>query len=325
MNVYHNGNGNSWETGSQENKLTPIPINKTFLWEEQEIFLPAVYVGKAGVVLDVCAKIPLEEMRLFLKKWDKKRRLSLKTPEEFEQMETDNPSCHEFFVDMCLNHIPLTSRMFSSLRWYPMHLAKDWKNDRNAEKVVEAYGCDRECCWYLSRLVYDWKREPIQTPHDISLLLHTRLHPVTTAHFTTDLSCGGEQIKTIHPVTGQEYTLTLHGCEQETVSFTGMRAPGMHYPEYGQALSYSVQPEISRELLDIRDCAEGDRPRAEDVPENTDRIGGHSSVVFMAGKETDPHRRTTFSSLHFEPVSEIRWRVVFQVKDRKDMEIEFSI
>ncbi len=264
-------------------------------------------------------------MRLFLKKWDKKRRLSLKTAEEFEQMEADNPGGREFFVDICLNDIPLTSRMFSSLRWYPMLLEEEWQNDKNAEKLMAAYECDRECCWYLSRLVYDWQGESIQAPLEISLFFHTRLHPVTTEYFTTNLSCDGEQIKTIHPATGQEYTLTLHGCKQEKVSFTGMGAPGMHYPEYGLALSYSVQPEISREFLDIRDCAEGNRPRVEEVPENTDRIGGSSSVVFMTGKEADPHKRAAFSSLYFEPVSEIRWRVVFQIKDKEDMEIGFSI
>lgn len=41
-----------------------------------------VKAGKPGVVLDVCAKIPIEEMTAFLKKWNKERRLSLKTPED---------------------------------------------------------------------------------------------------------------------------------------------------------------------------------------------------------------------------------------------------
>ena len=60
MDVYHDNN--IWGKGSRETKLTALPVNHSFLWGEQEIFIPAVYVGKAGAALDVCAKIPTEDM-----------------------------------------------------------------------------------------------------------------------------------------------------------------------------------------------------------------------------------------------------------------------
>lgn len=58
MDVYYNGNGDPWGHGKQKNKLTKVPVDQTFLWETQEIFIPAVYVGEAGAILDICAKIP---------------------------------------------------------------------------------------------------------------------------------------------------------------------------------------------------------------------------------------------------------------------------
>ena len=114
MDVYHDKN--IWGKGTPDAKLTALLINRSFLWEKQEILIPAVYVGKAGAALDVCAKIPTEDMAAFLKKWDYKRRMSLKTPEEFDQLDADNPGSREFAVEICLDDIPLLCRMSSSMR-----------------------------------------------------------------------------------------------------------------------------------------------------------------------------------------------------------------
>lgn len=75
MDVYYNGNGDPWGHGKQKNKLTKVPVDQTFLWETQEIFIPAVYVGEAEAILDICAKIPSEAMISFLKKWNRTKRL----------------------------------------------------------------------------------------------------------------------------------------------------------------------------------------------------------------------------------------------------------
>lgn len=342
MNVYHNGNGDIWGRHSHKNKLAAFPISKTFLWGTQEVTVPAVYIGNAGAVLDICTKIPLEDMIFFLKKWDKKRRLSLHTQEEYELIEFDNPASREFTVDMQLNGSPLTCRMGSSLRWYPSDIfqteAPEEKipNDREAENLMMAYSCDKSCCWHFMRLVYDWNKEQVFTPQNISLLFSARPLSVTTEHFTTDISCNivkttnstfhglSRCIKTAHPGTGQEYTLTLHGCEQTQTSFAKIGKKGVIYPEYSQVLSYSVSPEIDRDLLDIRDCSEGDHPRMADAPDKSSRSDG-ATAVFMAGKNPVLGRRAACSSLHFEPVTEVQWRIVFQVKNKEDIEISFPV
>lgn len=346
MEVYYNGNGNCREHGPKSQKLTAIPIGRTFLWEDQEILLPALYVGQTGTVLDICAKISLEKTLLFLQKWNRERGLSSHTPEEFEQMDADNPGGREFLVDICLNGEPLTIRMGSSLRWYPpaafaasgmeeaassnpsgtetAYTAEDWRNDRNAELLTTAYGCDRECCWYFNRLTYDWGKEPVLSPQNVSLRFKERPFPVTTAHFTTGLSCQGQQIKAAHPRTKQEYTLTLHHCEQTRHDFSGIGAEGLRYPEYCQILTYSVSPEIERSLLDIRDCAESDPPKSADAAPGSHACDG-PTAVFMAWKDSAPDRRTAASSMHFAPVSETQWRVVFQVSDREDLNLSFDL
>ena len=332
MDVYHDNN--IWGKGSPETKLTALPINHSFLWGEQEILIPAVYVGKAGAVLDVCAKIPIEDMAAFLKKWDYKRRMSLKTPEEFEQIDADNPGSREFVVEICLDGTPLVLRMSSSLRWYPESVIQmgnanpasedGFENNKSAEEWMRAYSCDKGCCWYFERLSYNWNGEPILSPQNISLAFRANLISITAGHFSTGGSCDGKTVKTADPITGQEYTLTLHSCEQIRNSFAEIGAKGVVYPEYCQILSYSIAPEIDHSLFCIRDCAEGDHPRMGDTQEPPSGSNG-PTAVFMAGKNAAPDNRMAVSSLHFEPVSEVQWRMVFQIKPKNDTEISFPI
>ena len=332
MDVYHDNN--IWGKGSPETKLTALPINHSFLWGEQEILIPAVYVGKAGAVLDVCAKIPIEDMAAFLKKWDYKRRMSLKTPEEFEQIDADNPGSREFVVEICLDGTPLVLRMSSSLRWYPENVIQmenanpasedGFENNKSAEEWMRAYSCDKGCCWYFERLSYNWNGEPILSPQKISLAFRANLISITAGHFSTGGSCDGKTVKTADPITGQEYTLTLHSCEQIRNSFAEIGAKGVVYPECCQILSYSIAPEIDHSLFCIRDCAEGDHPRMGDTQEPPSGSNG-PTAVFMAGKNAAPDNRMAVSSLHFEPVSEVQWRMVFQIKPKNDAEISFPI
>ncbi|WP_276948933.1 hypothetical protein [Acetatifactor muris] len=335
MDVYHDSN--IWGKGKTGTKLTALPVSHSFLWEEQEILIPAVYVGKAGAVLDICARIPVEDMAAFLKKWDYERRMSLRTPEEFEMIDADNPGSRELAVEICLDGVPLVCRMSSSLRWYPENIIQlgsagpagedGFENNKSAVEWMEAYGCDRGCCWYFERLSYNWDNEPILSPQRISLAFRANLISVTAGHFSTDLSCNGEMVKTAHPITGQEYTLTLHRCEQIRNSFAEIGAKGVVYPEYCQVLSYSIEPEIDSSLFDIRDCAESDHPEMGDAQDARRRPGGSDgpTAVFMAGRNVSPDKRMAVSSLHFEPVPAVQWRMVFRIKPKDDMEISFPV
>lgn len=330
MDVYHDGN--IWGKNKDE-KLAALAVNQTFLWDKQDIFIPAVYVGKAGAVLDVCAKIPTEDMKVFLKKWDKDRRLSLKAPEEYEQIEADNPSCREFTVAMNLDHTALARSMSSSIRWYPKEILQmentnpnseeEWKNEKQADEWMNTYGCCRNCCWYFLRLSYNWTDKPILSPKKLSLTFQADFIAIIAGHFSTDStdkSCDGKTIKTVHPVTGLEYTLILHGCEQTWHSFAEIGAKGVSYPEYCQILSYDITPEIDRNLFDIRDCTQNDQPRIGET-----QVESGPSAIFLAGKSATPDRRMAASSLHFEPVSSVQWRMIFQIKPKKDIQISFPI
>lgn len=353
MPVYYNKNGNPFGRSKNSEKLTAYPVGRTFLWENQEVLIPAVYTGKSGAILDICIKIPLEDMILFLKKWNKDRRLSLHTQEEYEQMETDNPCCIDFEADMYFDDIPLKQRMRSSLMWYPkevFYLEDDdalspaaqsadlqeedeveipavdaCSNDRDAEKLMKTYDLDRSFCWYFGRLVYCWQTKALLSPGKIALTLKAEPKSITVSHFTTDLSCLEQIIKITHPTTGQKYLLTLHECKETKLPLSDFGKKNMLYPRYCHELFYSVSPRPECNLLDIRDCDDGDSPRRADASDNILSESCGPTAIFAAGRSGCLDKSIAFSSLRFQPVPKICWRVVFWIKPKEDAEISFAI
>lgn len=358
MNVYYSKK--LWGRDRYAKKLTPVPLQKTILWEKHELFIPAVYVGKAGAVLDVCEKIPVSDMEAFLKKWDRERRLSLKTQEELEQFHAENPGSRDFMTEMSLDGSSLSCRISGSLMWYPPAISRmtanetdapdedrspaiqtsrsadskdaepasddDWPNDKIAEELMNAYGCDRTCCWHFGRVSYEWKSEPVLAPQKISLYFQTRPVPVTAGHFMTDLSNRTENIEIVHPIRGQKYDLTILECEQmqHHLSFTQFGRKDIVYPEHSLILAYRISPEIPDSLFTIRDCSDGDHPRKADTSEIDQKNQCLSSSVFVIGNHRGPDH-TAASSLYFEPVSTVQWRAVFHIKKKADLQISFSV
>lgn len=349
MDLYYNINGNIWGESKSGTKLSALPVGKSFLWGDQEVFVPAIYVGESGVILDICTKIPVQDMIHFLEKWDKDRRLSIKTKEELDQLAAGNPAAKEFTTALQLDGTTLTNRMYSSIRWYSQEILESDsvqdsgerpENNKKAEELMNAYSCDRKCCWHFSRHAYDWPSPPILTSTEISISIQAHSIPVTAEYFTTTVSSHNilpdtepsaiyshfpAEMRITHPGTGQEFTLTLHDLNQVRHSFTDIGAKGALYPEHCQILSYSVSPEIGRDLFDILDCQDGDQPCMKDSQDgNSGEVFG-PAAVFMAGKKPVPNGQSACSALHFSPVDEVRWRVVFQVKEKEDMTVTFSL
>jgi Na+-transporting methylmalonyl-CoA/oxaloacetate decarboxylase beta subunit len=54
-------------------------------------------------------------------------------------------------------------------------------------------------------------------------------------------------------------------------------------------------------------------------------IGGANgpTSVFIAGKSKDPtsNRRCAVSSLHYQDVEQVEWRMIFQIKDEQTLKV----
>ena len=272
-------------------------------------------------------------MKTFLQKWDKKRRLSLKTQEDYAQIEAENPAARDFSAEISLDDTLLTLSMSSSLFWYPPSIlqwladeaddasSKEVNNNNYAKELTEAYHLDKTCLWRISRHSFNWNDEPILTPQNMSLTLRADTIYMTAGHFTTNVSDNPQDNKTIkvlHPLNGEEYTLTLHKCEQAQVSMDSTTERNLIYPQHHLKLSYSILPKISRAMFDIVDCDESEPAKIIDTDENTSSTNG-PTAIFLAGKPANPQLQTAVSSLHFAPVTTVRWRIVFHIKPKEDV------
>lgn len=332
MKVYNSGS--FWGHDKGDTPLKPVPVNQSFTWEDLEGILPAVYVGDSGVVLDLCICVPLDRLRKYLEKWNQQERLSALTDEDYEQMEQDNPCALDFRVDLMLDGVELQQMQMCATVWHPLKL-EDECIEEEAEKLMTEYGCDRTRGWEFIRCMYRWKDGVNTAPRKIRLRFEERQSPFTVGYFCTGTECEGMQIEVCHPVTGETSTITLHGQQEERLSRETLEqmdsGRGMEYPACYQILSYQTAPGITPEELRICDCAKSDQPiakRDENEPGSVavSMIAGVDgpTAIFVAGKNPDRTYQTAMSALHFESVAEVQWRIVIQIKKRKDVEIDFE-
>jgi len=151
--------------------------------------------------------------------------------------------------------------------------------------------------------------------------------PVSGTHFKTPLE--GDCAILTHPQTGMEYTLRIEEIKQESADMRGLHDQTMEYPSSYTQMVYRIEPDLNRNQFRIMDCAQSDRPRyKEDVqrPEypaavSVGIIGGASGPVLMLSKNEDTSSHFAASALHFEPVEEIEWRIVFQEIPNDDLTI----
>ncbi len=110
------------------------------------------------------------------------------------------------------------------------------------------------------------------------------------------------------------------------------------YPTNCTAMSYVIEPELPRNELTVRDCAQGDSPRFKPKPAGdgfvyrptaTCSVGiiggadGPAAIILANGKTGHP--RAAYSELRFEPPERIEWRMVFYHKTVEDMEIDLPL
>lgn len=231
--------------------------------------------------------------------------------------------------------------------WMPAGI-NDEPSSGESETLMKEYGCSREYGWAFERCMYQWMDVPVLEPGQAVFSFRAEKQPVTVAYFTTADKDNFDEpvIKTefTHPLSGDKHVLSVHSFEAgkldiETGPGAGMKKEKrrqweeMEYPSHYHTLVYTVRPSIPEEELTLQDCAEGDSPRKKDRGEMKDG----PTAVFVAGKmsvtpvlmkkegEDASEARTAVSSLHFEPVKQVKWRVVLHVKEHEDVKVTVKL
>ena len=305
-----------WGGTEGEEPGREVPLGKTFSWGRNPWCVPAVYVCAEGLVLDLCAAADPEEMKRFVEKWlPYEHRLHRMTAELREENERENPLRMDFHASLTANGKALRQTHGYGTCWIPAACAwEGFQNEEEAREFLQHYGLSAEVPWSFRRISFPWA-EGAEELKTLSLSLEARAE-----HFTAGRFRGAKAGKTVtftHPVTEKEYTLTVLETEEQTLPENSFQREGYEYPRRCLAMSYAVEPELPRRAVQVRDCGEGDRPRATDGP--TAVFASAVGAMVRLGKEGEP--RAAVSSLYFQLPEDVEWRIVVQEKLLEDMDI----
>ncbi len=324
MKVYY---GKSfWYNGKEEAPLKQIPVHAPsgglLSWNGKQLCIPAVYLGEAGAVMDVCMRVQPGDIAAFLDKWGGRDGEKLSS-EDLEQLERESPFCRNFAVEMILDGRRLKSRGWCAVAWNPLVQ----ENECEVEELMEEYGCGREYGWVFTRESYEWEDDSVLSPEKMACRLTSDFQSVTAAHFTTGAGEGTKQIKLVHPLSGESYTLTVVSCTPEEYNMDA--GDDLEYPSYLQVLNYTVEPDIPMEELSVFDCGEGDPPRRRKGLAGQGEAVTACSVAVLSGcarsGEAGLPVRSACSSLWFEPQAEVRWRAVFSIREAEEFCVEADL
>ncbi len=330
---------NYWGSRGGGSSGEKIIIEKHFTWAGRDFRIPAVYVCEEGIVVDFCVRIPVKEIRSFLDKWKPILGEGMSsenlTEEEQEAAERENPFRMEFRGQAVIGGKEAPSSMGCGTSWYPPDLHDQEHPEALSgveEELMDAYGCDRNVGWKFWRTSFGWP-EGVRSLESLEITFRKCPVCYPGIHFKTGANIEERTVDFIHPETGVKHVLTVHGWEQRvlpehvTESLPSERLKRIKSPREYVMLQYSVEPDILQGELQIQDCAPSDPPVLEKkgAAGNVSIIGkadGPTSV-FIAGKSRGhrPGERSAVSSLHYEAVDEVEWRMSFYVKDEQEMRV----
>lgn len=326
---------NYWGSRRRGNASEKIMIEKKFTWAGRDWRIPAVYVCEEGLVIDYCVRIPVEEIAPFLERW-RPRIYEELSDEEQERAERESPFRLEFRDRAVIGGEQSPGSSGCGTSWYPPHLHdEDYPEAAGGveEDLMEVYACDRTCGWKFWRTSFVWP-EGVDTLDSLEIILKKEPVCYPGPHFKTGPGTKEKMVEFVHPGTGIKHVLTVHGWEANTLPehvtepLSSGRMKIIRTPKEFVTLQYSVEPDIPQAELRIQDCAPSDFPVMEKkgAAGSVAVIGGASGAtsIFVAGKRKGgrPEWRSAMSSLHYEPVEDVEWRMQIYVKDEQEMRVE---
>ncbi len=315
----------SGDFGTRERAGKEVSVEKCFTWADREWYIPSVYVCSKGLVVDFCMKVESEKIQAFMDRWNlspENEEEILFTREEEMLLELENPLCFHFHSKAIVNGKVLMNSHGRGTSYNPC-LPKEYASDYDSEavRIAEHYGLDLSVGWMFWRSYFPWntKRKPnIKT---LELEMMQQKAEVPGIHFRVNKP--GDKISFTYPEGGQQYTLTVQEYEKQEMNMEHVFHQDWEFPTYYHQMVYSIEPEMERGVMTVVDCAEGDRPKMKQQepfgPTAVSSIGiiggadGPTSIFIGAAVRT-----AACSSLHFEPVEDVEWRMVFREKKYED-------
>lgn len=318
--------GNFWGHHGSERAGEEICINKQFVWDYEIWHIPAIYICSKGVIVDFCRQVPAQNIRFFMDKWN----LSIEndgakfTDEQRMMIDAENPLAININRKVVFNGSLLSNSHGCGMSWNPCFPDS---NDVEIKHIIQHYNLDPAYGWGIWRAAFAWttKRKPQMKTLSITLMQH----PVAIAGPHFHVSAPGDCIEFTHPITGIRHMLTVQEYEQQELCNQHFANQNQELPMHYRLMSYTLFPALPDGALTVTDCVQSDKPRKKstdsNVPQAFSSVGvcliggakGPTAIVF--GDNSQGKLQAACSALHYEPVEDVEWRMVFHEKIREDI------
>ena len=278
-----------------------IPLNKTFTWGNTIWHIPSAYSCQEGLVIDFCIEAGAFEGT------EKHNRMS-----ERDFLELD------FRFSILVNQNRLDSHSGYGMVWEPE--TEGTANDPETGWVLKHYGLSPDRIWKIQRINFPWET----VPELKSLQLDLTAYPSDISSIYFSAPPEGESITFLNPVSGNFHTLTVKKWE----ALEGPEIPeeNWYFPKHFNRMLYTLSPDLPEGSFYLCDTAKCDRPVLKDSSTakgacSIGIIGGAHCITSILIGEKEENLHTACSSLHFQPVSEVEWKLTFRRKLLEDIQV----
>ncbi len=330
--VYY-GNG-YWKSNTNRSHAgKELALNGKFVWGDEIWHIPSMYLCGKGFVIDYCVEIQPEKVKAFIDKWYPTLDESHLSQEVRQQMENENPLEVDARSHFMLNGKIVRQKMGAGLSYVPDWCSPDGiENPKETLAIIEHYHLNPEKAWSFHRISCPWAT--VRKPKEIkSLSLRLERNPETIQGIRFRNPSVGDVITFTHPISGAEHKLTVLEYEQQDLSDKAFAHEEFDFPTHHTAMTYTVEPSLSGAVFSVRDCLENDEARRKPrklrgLKATNDAcigiIGGADgpTAVIVSSKNRNNEIHAALSALHFEPTTDVEWKIEFREKMMEDIEIE---
>ena len=282
-----------------------LRLDAAFSWAGDEWLVPAAYVCREGIVLDLCKRVSVERLFSFREKWALSPDNDGSNWSDAKQIcaSAENPLEEDFRAELIVNGKTLPCRHGCALCWNPLYPEG---NDLEEKRVRLHYKLDELDGWNIWRISFPWEGKKETRPRTLSLHLRESPVHIPGPEFTPEKA--GDSITFRLPEKQQTYTLTALEIQVETLS-------AFDQTLYTTELAYTIAPEPPEESITLRDFAE---------PAQLSAQGGHSGCAFgVIGGADGPvalamGRDIACSQVRREKERRVTWTLVCREKRKED-------
>lgn len=304
----------------------PIPVRKEFHWAGVDWIIPEVYACEEGLVVLTLGKVDPYEVRKYMTR-------EPATQEEIDRLDAECPLNIHLRCSANINGDEGIYCGGNSMTWMPP-LSGEGSGNLDAKWVLEHYGFDMNDAWIINRNNYCWPNGVKRNLESLVITVSQRPVSLSGTHFKTPAASNIIELK--HPRSGETFTLAIENLTQEKADLRTIASMGLEFPTCYTRMEYQIHPELAPYQYRIADCSQGDEARPAKIADGPTavQIHGEAAAIGIIGGADGPTAifmthpanrtkalRTATSSMHFDHVEEIEWRIVFMEKLFSDIEI----